>query len=189
MKAKDTIFVNYRIILFPEINNLSDTKIYIANSQVICLRRGSLLSFFEGIMKNKALLACVTAWLIAQILKILLTYYSSKKIDLTRLVGSGGMPSSHTAFVTSLSTSIGRMYGWDSAIFAISLCFALVVMYDAAGVRRAAGNQAKILNIIIEDLAQNKPLANERLKELIGHTPIEVLVGAMLGILIANIMA
>ena len=146
------------------------------------------MNFFVKIMNNKVLLACITAWSIAQILKIILTFYSSKKIDLTRLVGSGGMPSSHTALVTALSTSIGIMYGWDSAIFAVSLCFALVVMYDAAGVRRAAGNQAKILNIIIEDLAHNKPITDEKLKELIGHTPKEVVAGAILGIVIANIM-
>lgn len=137
---------------------------------------------------NKVLMACIIAWFIAQTLKIVLTYYATKRIDLTRLVGSGGMPSSHTAAVMALSTSIGRMYGWDSPIFAVSLCFALVVMYDAAGVRRAAGNQAKILNLIIEDIAHNKPLENEKLKELIGHTPKEVLAGAILGIVVANIM-
>ncbi len=146
------------------------------------------MNFFDEIMDNKVLLACFIAWFIAQMLKIMLTFYSSKKIDLTRFVGSGGMPSSHTSFVMALSTSIGRMYGWDSAIFAVALCFAFVVMYDAAGVRRAAGNQARILNIIIEDLAHNKPIANERLKELIGHTPKEVLAGAVLGIFIGNII-
>ena len=139
-------------------------------------------------MNNKVLLACFTAWFIAQALKIMLTFYSSKKIDFTRFVGSGGMPSSHTSFVMALSTSIGRLDGWDSTVFAVSICFAFVVMYDAAGVRRAAGNQAKILNIIIEDLAHNKPLENEKLKELIGHTPKEVLAGALLGILVGNIM-
>lgn len=147
------------------------------------------MNFFVKIAGNKVLIACVTAWFIAQVIKILLTYYSSKKLDLTRLTGSGGMPSSHTAFVMALSTSIGKMYGWDSAIFAVSLCFTLVVMYDAAGVRRAAGNQAKILNRIIEDLAHNKPITDEKLKELIGHTPKEVVVGAILGIAVANIMA
>lgn len=146
------------------------------------------MNFFVKIINNKVLLACTTAWFIAQILKIVLTFYSTRKIDLTRLVGSGGMPSSHTAFVMALSTSIGRIFGWDAPIFAVSLCFALVVMYDAAGVRRAAGNQARILNVIIEDLAHNKPLENERLKELIGHTPKEVVAGAVLGILVANIM-
>jgi acid phosphatase family membrane protein YuiD len=152
------------------------------------LRRGLFLNNFGKILDNKVLLACLVAWLIAQVLKIALTFYSSKKIDLTRFVGSGGMPSSHTSFVMALSTSIGRLNGWNSPLFAISICFAFVVMYDAAGVRRAAGNQAKILNIIIEDLAHNKPLENEKLKELIGHTPKEVLAGAILGILVGNVM-
>jgi acid phosphatase family membrane protein YuiD len=146
------------------------------------------LEFFQEIANNKVLLACITAWFIAQVLKIILTYYSSKKIDFTRFVGSGGMPSSHTSFVMALSTSIGKLYGWDSAIFAVALCFAFVVMYDAAGVRRAAGTQARLLNIIIEDLTHNKPIEHEKLKELIGHTPKEVLAGAVLGILIGNIM-
>jgi acid phosphatase family membrane protein YuiD len=152
------------------------------------LRRGLFLNNFGKILDNKVLIACLVAWLIAQVLKIALTFYSSKKIDLTRFVGSGGMPSSHTSFVMALSTSIGRLNGWNSPLFAISICFAFVVMYDAAGVRRAAGNQAKILNIIIEDLAHNKPLENEKLKELIGHTPKEVLAGAILGILVGNVM-
>lgn len=146
------------------------------------------MNFFDIIMDNKVLITCLTAWFIAQVLKIIITFYSSKKLDLTRFVGSGGMPSSHTSFVMAMSTSIGKLYGWDSPIFALALCFAFVVMYDAAGVRRAAGNQAKILNIIIEDLAHNKPIANERLKELLGHTPKEVVAGAVLGILTANLM-
>ena len=146
------------------------------------------MNFFVKIINNKVLLACLVAWSIAQILKIILTFYSSKKIDLTRFVGSGGMPSSHTSFVMALSTSIGKLNGWDSSIFAVAICFAFVVMYDAAGVRRAAGNQAKILNIIIEDLAHNKPIENEKLKELIGHTPKEVFAGAILGIVIGNLM-
>lgn len=146
------------------------------------------MNFFSRIMDNKVLITCLTAWLAAQILKIIITYYSSRKIDLTRFVGSGGMPSSHTSFVMAMSTSVGKLYGWDSALFALALCFSFVVMYDAAGVRRAAGNQAKILNIIIEDLAHNKPIANERLKELLGHTPKEVFAGALLGIIIANLM-
>lgn len=152
------------------------------------MRRGLFLNFFVKITNNKVLAACLVAWFAAQVMKILLTYYSSKKIDLTRFVGSGGMPSSHTSFVMALSTAIGKLNGWDSPLFAISICFAFVVMYDAAGVRRAAGNQAKILNIIIEDLAHNKPLENEKLKELIGHTPKEVVAGALLGIVIGNLM-
>jgi acid phosphatase family membrane protein YuiD len=83
---------------------------------------------------------------------------------------------------------MGKLYGWSSPLFALSLCHAFIVMYDAAGVRRAAGYQAKVLNMIIDDLAHHKPLGNERLKELLGHTPKEVLAGAVLGIVIAQLM-
>jgi uncharacterized protein len=146
------------------------------------------LNFIEEIINNKVLITCVTAWFIAQLLKIILTFHKTKKIDITRFVGSGGMPSSHTSFVMSLATAIGKMYGWSSPLFALSISFAFVVMYDAAGVRRAAGYQAKVLNMIIDDLAHHKPLGNERLKEPLGHTPKEVLAGALLGILIAQLM-
>lgn len=146
------------------------------------------MNFIEQILHNKVLISCSTAWFAAQLIKIILTFYSSKKIDLTRLIGSGGMPSSHTSFVVALATSLGKLEGWDSPIFATAICFAFVVMYDAAGVRRAAGNQAKVLNRIIEDLAHHKPLGNERLKELLGHTPKEVLAGAILGVAIAQLM-
>src|SRR5690554_40081 len=109
-------------------------------------------------------------------------------MDFTRFVGSGGMPSSHSSFSMALTTTIGKMYNWDSPLFAVSLAFALIVMYDAAGVRRAAGKQAIILNKIIHDIHENKKLTEERLKELIGHTPIEVFMGALLGILVANLL-
>lgn len=146
------------------------------------------MKFFTDLLSNKVLLCCVISWFIAQLLKIFLTYRTSKKIDLTRIVGSGGMPSSHTSFVMALATSVGKISGWNSPIFAVSLCFAFVVMYDAAGVRRAAGNQAKILNLIIEDIVLHKPLQNEKLKELLGHTPKEVFAGALLGIIVANLI-
>lgn len=94
------------------------------------------------------------------------------------------MPSSHSAFVTSLATAIGMTVGFDSVLFALSFAFAMIVMYDASGVRRAAGKQAKVLNAILEDL-NRRELHPERLRELLGHTPFEVVVGALLGILIA----
>ncbi len=146
------------------------------------------MNFFDEISRNRVLFACFTAWFLAQVIKIILTLVASKKLDLSRLVGSGGMPSSHTSFVMALATAVGKIHGWSSSIFALSLCFAFVVMYDAAGVRRAAGYQAKILNIIIDDLTHNKRLENEKLKELIGHTPKEVLAGAVLGILVSNFL-
>lgn len=98
------------------------------------------------------------------------------------------MPSSHSAVVTSLSTMIGKEYGIDSAIFAISLIFAFVVMYDAAGVRRAAGKQAKILNKIVETPGLTGVEVSERLVEVLGHTPIQVLVGALIGIVVGIIV-
>lgn len=149
---------------------------------------GTQVNFIMQLLNNKSLMTCVTAWFIAQLLKIIITFYKTRKIDMTRFVGSGGMPSSHTSFVTALATSIGKIYGWSSPLFAISVCFAIIVMCDAAGVRRAAGYQAKVLNMIIDDLAHHKPLGNERLKELLGHTPKEVLAGAILGIAITQLM-
>lgn len=146
------------------------------------------MNFIEQILNNKVLITCVTAWFIAQLLKQIITFYKTKKIDMTRFVGAGGMPSSHTSFVMALATSIGKIYGWSSPLFAMSIIFAFIVMYDAAGVRRAAGYQAKVLNMIIDDLTHHKPLGNERLKELLGHTPKEVFAGALLGILITELM-
>jgi len=125
------------------------------------------------------------AWLTAQVLKVVFNIVSYGKLDLTRLMGSGGMPSSHTALVLALATSVGKDTGWDSVAFAVTAVIAAVVMYDAAGVRRAAGQQAEVLNQIISDIYRGTQISQERLKELIGHTPFEVLMGALLGIVIA----
>ena len=132
------------------------------------------------------LVTCILAWFIAQLLKVIHTIIKNKKIDFRRFVGSGGMPSSHSSFVTSLATSVGILEGFSGSAFAMAAVFAIVVMYDAAGVRRAAGQQAKILNKIVEEW-ENADFAHtdKRLKELLGHTPKEVFAGALLGILIA----
>ncbi|NLJ80809.1 MAG: divergent PAP2 family protein [Firmicutes bacterium] len=129
-------------------------------------------------------MTALIAWMIAQFLKIVTWAFVSKELNFKRLVGPGGMPSSHSAFATSLGTGAGLVEGFSSTIFALATVFALVVMYDAAGVRRAAGKQAKVLNAIVKDL-NKKELHPERLKELLGHTPFEVLIGALLGIIIA----
>src|SRR5690242_2832192 len=100
-------------------------------------------------MSNKAITIPVLAWFIAQSIKVISVIVKENKLDFTRFVGSGGMPSSHAAFMVSLATVIGKTYGWDSGMFAISVAIALIVMYDAAGVRRAAGKQAEVLNKII----------------------------------------
>lgn len=133
-------------------------------------------------------MTAVLAWLIAQILKFIFHLIKNRALDLTRFVGSGGMPSSHSSFVMGISTAVGLKVGFESVQYAISLCFALVVMYDASGVRRAVGNQANILNKMIRDLKDFKHIEEKRLKELVGHTPFEVLIGAFLGIIIANIV-
>ncbi len=142
-------------------------------------------SFFQQLSRNHILNVAVLSGLTAQVLKVIIVVMTTKKIDMKRLTGSGGMPSSHTAFVVALSTAVGRDSGWDSPLFALAVVFAAIVMYDAAGVRRAAGEQAAILNVIIEDFRDQHQFKQERLKELIGHTPFEVLAGAILGIFMA----
>lgn len=140
------------------------------------------------IIYNKVLVTAIIGWAAAQVLKVLLFTMKYKKFDTGRIFGSGGMPSSHSSFVMSLTFKTGQMYGYSSAIFAIAMGMSLVVMYDAAGVRRAAGNQARILNLIIDDLNNKKGIQIKRLKELIGHTPVEVIAGAILGIIIGIVV-
>ena len=136
--------------------------------------------------RESVLVTCILAWFSAQLLKVIHTIVKNKKIDFRRFIGSGGMPSSHSSFVTSLATSVGLDKGFSGSEFAIAAVFALVVMYDAAGVRRAAGQQAKILNKIVEEWERaDFAMTDKRLKELLGHTPKEVFAGAILGILIA----
>ncbi len=147
------------------------------------------MSFFSGIIKNEIFIVAFIAWFIAQLIKVILTLIIDKKLDISRLIGSGGFPSSHTAFVMGMSTAIGLKLGFDSVLYAISFAMSLVVMYDASGVRRAVGKQAETLNTIIEDLYAHKQIADDKLKELIGHTPFEVLAGALLGVIIANLIA
>ena len=146
------------------------------------------MDFISGIGHNRVFQVAFVSWFIAQLLKVILTLFTERKLILYRMVGSGGMPSSHSSTVMGLTTAIGLMNGFDSLIFGMSLIFSLVVMYDASGVRRSVGKQAIILNTILEDLYEHKPIGNVRLKELVGHTPVEVLAGAALGILIANLM-
>lgn len=133
----------------------------------------------QGILRNTPFFAAVLSWAIAQGTKIILTLLFEKRFDATRLVGTGGMPSSHSALVMALTFSVGKYNGFETPHFAIALIFALVVMYDAAGIRRAAGKQAEILNRLIEE---HQVPDMEKLKELLGHTPLEVFAGAILGI-------
>lgn len=136
---------------------------------------------FQQLIENKTLWVAVLAWFSAQIIKLILTLISEKKVDISRMYGAGGMPSSHSALVTAMTTCIGKIYGFDAPIFAVSCVFTMIVMYDAAGVRRAAGKQAKAINLLFmhTDLK-----FEEQLKELLGHTPLQVFCGAVLGIVV-----
>jgi len=130
----------------------------------------------------KYLLAPLVAWVIAQIAKVTLTSVRERRLNLRVLAETGGMPSSHSAIVMGLTAAIGKYAGLTSAPFAIALIFTFVVMYDAAGLRRAAGRQAEVLNRLVEDLVHMRGVQEARLRELLGHTPFEVLVGAVIGL-------
>ena len=140
------------------------------------------------LLDNRVLVAAFVAWAVAQISKTVIDLFQQRKLVLSRLVSSGGMPSSHSALVTGLATATGRIAGVSSATFAIAVVLASIVMYDAAGVRRAVSIQARILNQMIDEAFQGSPMAEKRLRELIGHTPIQVIVGGMLGVGVGLLM-
>ena len=127
------------------------------------------------------------SWIIAQTIKVILGIIRQRKFDFRWFVGTGGMPSSHVAGASCLATATGLGYGFDSIYFALAATFAIVVMFDAQGVRRATGRQARILNKITEDIYWQGRIEEKRLRELIGHTPVEVIAGFLLGIVIAMI--
>lgn len=140
---------------------------------------------FVEIFKNKIFITTISAWLVAQTIKVIIGVISQRRFDFRWFVGTGGMPSSHAAGASCLATAMGLEYGFDSAYFALSAAFAIVVMFDAQGVRRAAGKQAHILNQVMEDIYWKGRIHENRLRELVGHTPIEVIMGFLLGIAIA----
>lgn len=137
------------------------------------------------IVKNRIFMTTLLASFIAQLFKVIAGVVRYRKFDFRWFVGSGGMPSSHAAGASCLATCTGLNYGFDSVYFALAASFALVVMFDAQGVRRAAGKQARILNKITEDIYWSGKIKETRLRELIGHTPTEVIVGFFLGIAVA----
>jgi acid phosphatase family membrane protein YuiD len=147
-----------------------------------------VFSVKSGIFTNRILWASVISWAIAQTLKIFTSLRTERRIDWSKIMGPGGMPSSHSAFVTSLAMGVGLTEGWDSGMFAVSFVFAAVVMYDAAGVRRAAGRQARVLNQLMTIMLKQGHVPATKLRELLGHTPFEVVVGALLGMVVAWLM-
>jgi acid phosphatase family membrane protein YuiD len=139
----------------------------------------------DALLSNQVLAACVLAWAIAQFSKPLIHYVHSRRLNLRYLFTAGGMPSSHSAVVCALATRIGLDTGLSSVAFALAAVFAAVVMYDAAGVRRAVSLQARVLNRMLTEVLEAQQFNERRLRELIGHTPFEVFVGALLGALSA----
>ena len=136
---------------------------------------------------NKYLYVPLIVWFCIQTFKVIYDLVKTKKFNFKRIMGAGGMPSSHSAVVVSLATLVGKYEGVDTAIFAVSVIFAFIVMYDAAGVRRAAGKQAKLLNRIIETPGLSSLEVQERLVEVLGHTPVQVIVGATIGLIVGLI--
>lgn len=135
----------------------------------------------------KYLIVPMSVWLCIQIFKVIWDLVATHKFNFKRILGAGGMPSSHSAVVTSIATMIGKTQGINSPIFALAVMFAFVVMYDAAGVRRAAGKQAKLLNKLVETPGLSNIQVQEKLVEVLGHTPMQVIVGAVIGIAVGLI--
>lgn len=135
-------------------------------------------------INNKYLYIPLIVWFCIQLFKVIYDLITTKKLNFKRIMGAGGMPSSHSAVVTSLATLMGKYQGVDTPIFAMSVVFAMVVMYDAAGVRRAAGKQAHLLNKIVETPGLSGVQVQEKLVEVLGHTPLQVIVGAFIGIVV-----
>lgn len=136
-------------------------------------------------MQNRILSVTIVAWALTQTIKVTLGVIREKRFDFRWFIGTGGMPSSHAAGAAALALSSGLELGFYSPVFALAFVFALVTMFDAQGVRRSAGRQAEILNKVLEDIYWQGKIKEGKLKELLGHTPFQVMVGALIGILIA----
>lgn len=148
------------------------------------------MDFIIELLQNKIFASAVIGWLVAQVLKTMIHFILTKKLVAERMVGSGGMPSSHSATVCALATATGIQYGGGGFEFAVTVMLAIIVMYDAMGVRRETGKQGQVLNEMLEVFTNmGKQISAEaKLKEFVGHTPLQVLMGAILGIAIAVIV-
>ena len=142
------------------------------------------MNFYE---EYKYLIVPISVWFCIQVFKVIWDLVATHKFNFKRILGAGGMPSSHSAVVTSIATMIGKTQGINSPIFALAVMFAFVVMYDAAGVRRAAGKQAKLLNKLVETPGLSNIQVQEKLVEVLGHTPTQVVVGAAIGVVVGLI--
>ena len=142
----------------------------------------------NDLLANTVLWIAVACWAAAQVLKLILYSLHSRRLEIERLFGAGGMPSSHTSTVCGLTVAVARIYGLQSPLFTLSLVMACIVMYDATGVRRAAGEHAKVLNQLLVSESESMTPSQKALKEFLGHTPLEVLGGAILGVILGLVM-
>ncbi len=146
-------------------------------------------NFFIQIGRNQVFLITLSAWFLAQVIKVIIGVKKEKRFNFRWLFSPGGMPSAHTATVTALSTVVGLRFGFDSGLFGVTLIFAIMIMFDAGGFRRMVGKQATILNKIVDDIYAKKKIEEEKVRELLGHTPVQVIAGAALGILVALVLS
>ena len=146
------------------------------------------MNFFSQILHNQILLTAIVSWVLAQLIKIGIELIRTHRINWQLIFATGGMPSSHSSLVVALATATGLRQGFESPLFAIATVLAFVVLYDAQGIRRQAGNQARIINRMLQNVENAGIKVDKNLKELLGHTPIQVVGGTILGIIVALIM-
>jgi hypothetical protein len=142
----------------------------------------------QPLLTNHVLWSTLAAWSVAQALKLPLAYLRTRRWNWALLVSAGGMPSSHSALVTATAHAVGLYAGFGSPIFALSVSVAMVVVYDATGIRRQAGMQAQKINILVDELLQGHPVSDKQLREVLGHTPLEALGGVLLGLAISQLL-
>ncbi len=141
------------------------------------------MGYLQEIFQDyKVLIVPVIVWFIAQLIKLIITFFTEKRLVFSQMVSMGGMPSAHSATVTALATTIGKTQGLASPLFALSVFFALIVMYDAGGVRRTVGTQSVMLNKMLDELLKGHLEFEERFREFVGHTKLQIIAGALLGI-------
>ncbi|MCM8795019.1 MAG: divergent PAP2 family protein [Candidatus Omnitrophica bacterium] len=144
-----------------------------------------MTTLLTELLSNRVLWATGIAWVSTQTIKVLLSVKRQKRFDFRWFLGTGGMPSAHSAGVSALATGVGIEAGFDTVSFAVATAFAMVTMFDAQGVRRSAGRQAIVLNKILDEISAGRQISEERVKELLGHTPVEVFIGSLMGIILA----
>lgn len=139
-----------------------------------------------ALFQNKVLIAGLVAWLLAQIIKLPLDYLRTRRWNWALMITTGGMPSSHSSLITGIVFAIGLYYGFDDPLFALGVAITMIVTYDAAGVRRQAGIHAQRINVLFEELLHGHPVSEKDLREVLGHTPLEVIGGILLGLIVST---